>query len=261
MSRPLRLLSLAVLLCLAAACSKTPKPAAENAAAPAQPQDPATVEDQKTIYAMGRMAAEQLEAFAFNEAEREQFLKGVRDQLESKGEPVKASEYAQRINALTQSRLTILATNERKKGEAYLEKAAAAGGAQKLPNGMVYKEIQAGNGASPKPMDGARLQLKLSDIDGKVIENSLERGQPVSIIVGSVFPCLSQGLQKMKAGGKAQLVCPPDLAYGNQSPDPKIKPGQTLVFDLELLEVVPDAAKRASAGQGAPTGQPAPAQR
>ena len=258
MSRSLRFLSLGVLLCLAAACSKTPKAPAENAAAPAQNQDPATVEDQKTIYAMGRMSAESLEALAFNEGERDQFLKGVRDQLEHKGEPLKEQDYAQRIKTLTQSRLAIVATNERKKGEAYLEKAAAQSGAQKLPSGMIYKEVQAGTGAVPKPMDGVRLQLKLSDTEGKVLESSLERGEPVNLIVGSVFPCLAQGLQKMKAGGKAQFICPSDLAYGNQSPDPKIKPGQTLVFDVELLEVVPDAAKRASAGQGAPPGQPAP---
>lgn len=258
MSRSARFLSLGVLLCLALACSKTPKSPGENAATAGQSptQDPATVEDQKTIYAMGRLAAEQLEAFAFNEGEREQFMKGVRDQLEGKGEPVKAQDYAQRINGLTQSRLAILATNEKKKGDAYVEKAAAESGAQKLPGGMIYKEVQAGTGATPKPMDGVRLQLKLSDIDGKVIENSLERGQPVSLIVGSVVPCLSQGLQKMKSGGKAHFVCPAETAYGNQSPDAKIKPGQTLVFDVELLEVVPDAAKKMSAAQGGQPGQP-----
>ncbi|HEX5044531.1 MAG TPA: FKBP-type peptidyl-prolyl cis-trans isomerase [Candidatus Polarisedimenticolaceae bacterium] len=257
MSRSARFLSLSILLCLAAACSKTPEVPAESAAEPAKTQDPATVEDQKTIYAMGRLAAEQLEAFAFNEEEREQFMKGVRDQLEGKGEPLKAQDYAQRINGLTQSRLAILATNEKKKGDAYVVKAAAEPGVQKLPSGMIYKEVQAGTGPSPRPMDGVRLQLKLSDIDGKVIENSLERGQPVSLIVGSVVPCLSQGLQQMKAGGKAHFVCPAETAYGNQTPDAKIKPGQTLVFDVELLEVVPDAAKKMAAGQGGQPGQPA----
>lgn len=257
MSRSARFLSLGVLFCLAVACSKTPKAPGEGAATPAT-QDPATVEDQKTIYAMGRMAAESLEAFAFNEAEREQFLQGVRDQLEAKGEPIKQADYEPRIKALTQSRLAILATNEKKKGDAYIEKAAAEAGARKLPSGVIYKEVQAGTGASPKPMDGARLQLKLSDVDGKVIENSLERGQPVSLIVGTVIPCLSQGLQQMKSGGKAQVICPAETAYGNQSPDAKIKPGQTLIFDLELLEVVPDAAKKMAAGQGGqPPAQPA----
>ena len=257
MSRSVRLLTLPVLLCLALACSKTPEAPGENAATPAdQKVDPATVEDQKTIYAMGRIAAEQLEAFAFNDEEREQFMNGVRDQLEKKGEPVKIQDYKQRIDALTQSRLAILATNERKKGEAYATKAAAEAGARKLPNGMIYQETLAGVGPSPKPMDGARLQLKLTDVDGNVIENSLERGQPVSLIVGSVIPCLSQGLQLMKAGGKAQLVCPAETAYGNQSPDAKIKPGQTLRFELELLEVVPDAAKKMAAGQGAQPGAP-----
>jgi FKBP-type peptidyl-prolyl cis-trans isomerase FkpA len=179
----------------------------------------------------------------------------VRDQLEHTGDPIKSDDYAQRIQALTQSRLTILATNERKKGEAYVQKVSGEAGAQKLPSGMVYREVQAGTGATPKPMDGVRAQLKLSDVDGNVLENSMDRGgEPVSLIVGSVLPCLSQGLQKMKAGGKATFVCPAETAYGNQSPSGRIKPGQTLVFDVELLEIVPDAAKRMAAQQGA--GQP-----
>lgn len=260
MSRIARLLLVCAALGAAAACSKTGNAPAEGAATPAAsaPGDPATVEDQKTIYAMGRLAAEQLDGFAFNEEEREQFLKGVRDQLEHAGDPIKSDDYAQRIQTLTQSRLAILATNERKKGEAYVEKVSGESGAQKLPSGMVYREVQAGTGATPKPMDGVRAQLKLSDVDGNVLENSMDRGgQPVSLIVGSVLPCLSQGLQKMKAGGKATFICPAETAYGNQSPSGKIKPGQTLVFDVELLEVVPDAAKRMAAEQG---GAPQPGQ-
>jgi FKBP-type peptidyl-prolyl cis-trans isomerase len=243
-------------LCLAGACSKAENAPAEGAAPATPTGDPATVEDQKTIYAMGRLAAEQLDAFAFNEAEREQFVNGVRDQLEKKGDAVKPEDYAQRVNALTQSRLAILATNERKKGEAYVVKAAAESGAEKLESGMIFTEVQAGTGASPKPQDGVRAQLKLSDVDGNVIENSMERGQPVNLIVGTVIPCLSQGLQKMKAGGKAKFVCPAEIAYGNQAPS-KIKPGQTLVFEVELVEVVPDAAKQAAAQQqGQAQGRP-----
>ena len=256
MSRSACALFLCVALGLTAACSKTPKPEGEASANPAAPAaDAAVVEDQKTIYAMGRLAAEQLDAFAFNEAEREQFMSGVRDELEHKGDAVKEEEYLERIKALTQSRLAILATNERKKGEAYLATAAAQTGAQKLPSGMIYTEVQAGTGPSPKPMDGVRVQLKLTDVDGKVIESSLERGEPVHLIVGSAIPCLSQGFQKMKSGGKAKFVCPAETAYGNQAPS-KIKPGQTLVFETELLEVVPDAAKRLAAEQGAQRGQP-----
>jgi FKBP-type peptidyl-prolyl cis-trans isomerase len=256
LSRLACVLFVCAVLCLAGACSKAENAPAEGAAAPATPAgDPATVEDQKTIYAMGRLAAEQLDAFAFNEAEREQFVNGVRDQLEKKGDAVKPEDYAQRINALTQSRLAILATNERKKGEAFVVKAAAETGAEKLPSGMIFTELQPGTGPSPKPMDGVRAQLKLSDVDGNVIENSMERGQPVNLIVGSVIPCLSQGLQKMKAGGKAKFVCPAEIAYGNQAPS-KIKPGQTLVFEVELLEVVPDAAKQAAAQQGQGQGRP-----
>jgi FKBP-type peptidyl-prolyl cis-trans isomerase FkpA len=245
-------MSAAVLL--AGACSKNGKPEAAAGEPAAAPGDPATVEDQKTIYAMGRLAAEQLDAFAFNEDEKAKFLQGIQDQLDHKGEPVKAEDYAQRINALTQSRLAILAGNERKKGDAFLAKAAGEPGAQKLPSGAIYQEVEAGTGPSPRPMDGVRVQLKLSDVDGNVLENSLDRGQPVNLIVGSVIPCLSEGLQRMKKGGKAKFVCPGDSAFGNQSSSPRIKPGQALVFETELLEIVPDAAKQVGQG-GGPQGQ------
>jgi FKBP-type peptidyl-prolyl cis-trans isomerase len=150
---------------------------------------------------------------------------------------------------VTQSRLAVLATNERKKGEAYIAKAAAEPGARKLPSGLIYTEVSAGTGPTPKPGDGVRTQLKLTDVDGNVIESSLERGEPVGLIVGAAIPCLSQGFQQMKSGGKSKFVCPAEIAYGNQSPSTKIKPGQTLVFEVELLEVVPDAARKMSAAQ------------
>ena len=73
--------------------------------------------------------------------------------------------------------------------------------------------------------------------DGTVFDSSVERGQPATFPLRGVIPCWTEGVQKMKTGGKATLVCPSDIAYGDRGRPPTIKPGATLVFDVELIEI------------------------
>jgi len=80
-------------------------------------------------------------------------------------------------------------------------------------------------------------------VDGKVFDSSLKRNEPITFPLGGVIPCWTEGVQLMKVGGKAQLVCPPELAYGDEGRPPQMRGGATLVFDVELLEIVkPEAA-------------------
>ena len=74
-------------------------------------------------------------------------------------------------------------------------------------------------------------------VDGSVFDSSVDRGSPASFPLNGVIPCWTEGVQKMKQGGKARLICPSEIAYGDHGSPPKIKPGATLVFDVELLEV------------------------
>jgi FKBP-type peptidyl-prolyl cis-trans isomerase len=74
--------------------------------------------------------------------------------------------------------------------------------------------------------------------DGSVFDSSVQRGEPVTFPLNGVIRCWTEGVQMMKVGGKSRLVCPPDLAYGDRGAPPRIKPGATLVFEVELLEVV-----------------------
>jgi FKBP-type peptidyl-prolyl cis-trans isomerase FkpA len=75
-------------------------------------------------------------------------------------------------------------------------------------------------------------------VDGTEFDASEKHGEPASFGVNRVIRCWTEGLQKMKVGGQARLVCPPDIAYGDRGAPPGIPPGATLVFDVELLEVV-----------------------
>jgi FKBP-type peptidyl-prolyl cis-trans isomerase FkpA/FKBP-type peptidyl-prolyl cis-trans isomerase FklB len=74
--------------------------------------------------------------------------------------------------------------------------------------------------------------------DGTVFDSSVQRGQPATFPLGNVIKCWSEGVQKIKVGGKSRLVCPANLAYGERGSPPVIKPGATLVFEVELLEIV-----------------------
>jgi FKBP-type peptidyl-prolyl cis-trans isomerase FkpA/FKBP-type peptidyl-prolyl cis-trans isomerase FklB len=75
-------------------------------------------------------------------------------------------------------------------------------------------------------------------MDGTIFDSSVQRGEPVTFPLNSVIKCWTEGVQQMKVGGKSRLVCPADTAYGDRGAPPKIKPGATLVFEVELLEIV-----------------------
>jgi len=102
--------------------------------------------------------------------------------------------------------------------------------------GVIYFEIEAGGGAQPSAGDTVKVHYEGTLRDGTVFDSSIARGEAATFQVGGVVPCFAEGLQKMKAGGKAKLVCPPEQAYGNRG-TPRIPPGATLTFVVELIEV------------------------
>jgi FKBP-type peptidyl-prolyl cis-trans isomerase FkpA len=120
---------------------------------------------------------------------------------------------------------------------AYLEKAAAEPGATKTPNGLVYREMRAGTGASPKPTDTVKVNYRGTLVDGTEFDSSYKRNEPAEFPLNRVIPCWTEGVQKMKVGGKSQLVCPSKLAYGDEGSPPTIPGRATLVFEIELLGI------------------------
>jgi len=119
--------------------------------------------------------------------------------------------------------------------KAYLEKAAAVPGAIRTASGLVYRELKAGTGASPKATDVVTVHYRGASVDGVEFDSSYKRNEPAKFPLNRVIPCWTEGVQKMKVGGKSQLVCPSDIAYGDRGSPPDIPGGATLVFEIELL--------------------------
>ena len=215
----------------------------EGESAPPAPPAQNTVdiesEDGKTFYALGMaVTSNTLSPFKgmFDAGEIALIKKGFSDGL-LEGQPLVEMEvYGPKLNAFLQQRVVQSAEAEKVKGCAYLEQTAAEEGAVKTASGLVYKELQAGTGAQPAMTDSVEVHYTGKLIDGTVFDSSVERGQPIVHPLNGFVPGWSEGVGMMKVGGKAQLVIPPDLAYGDQ-PAGQIPAGSTLVFEVELLGI------------------------
>jgi FKBP-type peptidyl-prolyl cis-trans isomerase FkpA len=127
----------------------------------------------------------------------------------------------------------------KKKDGGSTDKAAAGKGTVKTSSGLVYTELKAGNGPSPKATDTVKVHYRGTLTDGKEFDSSYKRGQPAEFPLNRVIPCWTEGVQMMKVGGKAKLECPSSIAYGPQGHPPVIPGGATLIFEIELLGINP----------------------
>ncbi len=193
-------------------------------------------EDDKVIYAFGAMLGTRFaEPLQLTPGEIEMLKKGITDTA-SGGKPAfPVEEYGPKLDALVKARAAARAGGEKAKAQAFRDQAAQEQGAVKTPSGLVYKSLKAGSGKSPSATDTVSVHYHGTLTDGKVFDSSVERGQPAEFPLNGVIPCWTEGVQRMKVGEKAKLVCPSDIAYGDSGRPPTIPPGATLVFEVELL--------------------------
>ena len=115
--------------------------------------------------------------------------------------------------------------------------AAKEEGAVVTPTGLVYRSLKDGAGASPAASDTVKVHYRGTFPDGKEFDSSYKRGQPIEFPLGGVIKCWTEGVQRVKVGGKAKLTCPPAIAYGERGAGGVIPPNATLVFEVELLGI------------------------
>ena len=119
-----------------------------------------------------------------------------------------------------------------------LQTSAAESKETKTASGLVITMLKDGSGASPRSSDTVKVHYRGTLPDGKEFDSSYGRGQPATFPLNRVIPCWTEGVQLMKTGGKAKLVCPSKLAYGSQGVAGAIPPDATLIFEVELLEIL-----------------------
>lgn len=129
----------------------------------------------------------------------------------------------------------------KKKSAEFLEKNKNAEGVKVTASGLQYSVIKEGDGATPKKEDTVKCHYTGTLIDGTKFDSSVDRGQPAEFPVGGVIPGWTEALQMMKVGSKYKLFIPPELAYGPAG-RPGIPPNSTLIFEVELLEIVKSGA-------------------
>ncbi len=211
--------------------------------------DPST-EEQKALYAIGVHIAKQLEFFNFTADEFEFVQQGISDKVNGKKVIVDPETYKQQISELAQTRVKAAADKEKARSKDFLENAAKEKGAIKTDSELIYIPIKAGSGKQPKSTDIVKVHYTGTLIGGKEFDSSVKRGQPVEFPLNQVIKCWSEGVSKMKVGGKAKLVCPPAIAYGDEGRPPVIPGGATLIFEVELLDT-----KAPAAGAAKPAGK------
>jgi FKBP-type peptidyl-prolyl cis-trans isomerase FkpA len=244
----------------AAAANATPAGAAKTDSA--AKGDGAESDEDKTLYALGVLLSRNLEGFTLSEAEFAHVRAGFIDGYHHKPTAGSAETSLPQIQVLQRTRAAAVATHEKEAGQAYLDKKASAPGATKTASGLLFIPVAAGSGPTPTHSDRVKVNYEGRLIDGTVFDSSAQHGgQPAVLAVGGIIPCWTEALQLMKVGGKSRIVCPSALAYGDRGAPPKIKPGSTLEFDIELVSIeppqLPPGAGSLPSLPGAPAGAPA----
>jgi len=205
---------------------------------PAHAEAPALdTEEDKIFYTLGLAISQNFASLGLTEDEVTLIQAGLADGVLGRDPRVEPEAYGPKIQPTLQARVAAIAEREKNEGKAFVAKAAEEAGAVTTESGVVYLELEQGDGPSPSATDSVKIHYHGTLRDGEVFDSSVD-GDPVTFALTGVIGCFSEGVQKMKVGGKSKLTCPPDTAYGDRGSPPKIRPGATLVFEVELLEIV-----------------------
>ena len=205
--------------------------------APVSAAEPPKTEEQKTFYAVGLIVARQLSVFNPTSAELEIIKQAITDAHAGTKLEVDLGAYQEKVQALAQARRKAQGEKVAAANKDFLVQAAKEKNAVKTASGLIYLPLHEGTGTIPGPTDTVTINYRGTLPSGKEFDSSYKRGKAFEFRLDGTIKCFSEGLQRMKTGGKARLICPPELAYGEAGAGDLILPGATLVFDVELLDV------------------------
>jgi FKBP-type peptidyl-prolyl cis-trans isomerase len=166
-------------------------------------------------------------------------MTGAEPQLTAEEIDAEMTAFQERRQAEAEAERTALAQSNLEAGRAYMEDLSAKGEVQTTESGLQYIVVEAGEGDNPVAADSVEVHYEGRLIDGTVFDSSFERGQTVTFGLTQVIPGWTEGLQLMKPGAKFKFIIPPELGYGEGGAGQMIGPNATLLFDVELIAVVP----------------------
>ena len=203
-------------------------------------------DDEIASYGFGMDVARSLEP-TLNHLERDAFIRGLEDVLDGRDQaisPERITEVTQRVGTLIREeqdaeRNAMIVSNS-VEGEAYLASNAEKDGVMTTASGLQYEVLREGEagGAQPTAADEVSINYRGTLIDGTEFDSSYTRGQPAQFGVMGVIPGFSEGLQLMTVGSQFRFVIPSDIAYGAQGAGGDIGPNSTLIFEIELLDIL-----------------------
>ncbi|WP_338872542.1 FKBP-type peptidyl-prolyl cis-trans isomerase [Spirosoma sp. SC4-14] len=231
--------------------AKKPTPAktaavAKPAVAAKAPTTPSLATTQDSIsYSIGLFMAQNLKQQGINDLNSTLLARGLEDAVKGEKTQLSMEQASQVMNTFMQKQMASrnaenskLSAENKKVGEAFLAENKTKEGVKTTPSGLQYSVEKEGTGAKPTATDRVKVHYTGRLLDGKVFDSSVERGQPAEFGVNEVIKGWTEALQLMPVGSKWKLYIPADLAYGDRGAGPDIKPGSTLVFDVELLDIV-----------------------
>ncbi len=194
-------------------------------------------EKDKLSYGLGMMIGEHT-LKNYGEIDYDLLLEGMKNQAEG-GELQMTMEEAQmaikaEMERAAEEKIALAVA----KGAAYLEENKAREGVSVTDSGLQYEVITASEGAKPELTDTVRVHYVGTLIDGSEFDSSISRGEPTEFSIRGVIPGWTEGLQLMSVGSKYRFVIPSDLAYGARGAGNSIGPGETLIFEVELLDIL-----------------------
>lgn len=224
-------------------------------AASANDQPPVLdTDEQKALYAIGFALSQNLTTLDLTPEELDLVQRGMKDGILKVDEPFDVQAFLPQLEQIFDARVKAKIERERAAGLAAVEAAKAVEGAQVLPSGAVYLETVAGTGKQPAMTDRVKLHYHGTFYNGDVFDSSVDQGKPAEFALNQVVPCFGEGVSSMKVGGKATLTCPPEAAYG-EAGRPGILPGTTLIFEVELLDILAAPAPAADPSGNAAMGE------
>jgi len=189
-------------------------------------------------YALGVLMANNLNSQGFEELDKTSLITAFRAVLDGEETQISQEQANQLVTQHMRAKQEAEFAEKKQEGQAFLEKNAQRPEVKVLPSGLQYEVLQEGEGEKPTAESKVKVHYHGTLIDGTVFDSSVERGEPATFGVGQVIEGWTEALQLMPEGAKWKLYIPSDLAYGARGAGQKIGPYTTLIFEVELLEIM-----------------------